>query len=130
MKIQFIFILVVLIATQCQRDPYREGGKLYAKHCANCHGDNGQGLGELIPTLAQADYIGQNRAALPCILVRGLADTIVVNGKTYAGQPMPANADLNEIQVANILNYIHNSWGNQHKDFTLEEVRKQLESCR
>ena len=78
---------------------------MYTAHCANCHGDQGQGLGALIPPLANADYMVKNRSQLACILVNGLNDTIVVNGKEYSGQPMPANAELSEIHIANILNY-------------------------
>jgi mono/diheme cytochrome c family protein len=128
-----VFLLAVALfffwANACQRDPYREGARLYGLHCANCHGDQGQGLGELIPPLAQADYLAQHRDRLACILVKGLADTIVVNNKTYAGQPMPPNANLSDVQVSNILNYIHNNWGNQLPDFQLEEVRRALQNC-
>ncbi len=134
MPYRFFGLLAALVffvfwANACQRDPYREGALLYGKHCANCHGDNGLGLGELIPPLAQADYLAQHRAALPCILVKGIADSIMVNGKIYSGQPMPANATLSVVQVANILNYIHNNWGNQLPDYRLDEVQRALDQC-
>jgi mono/diheme cytochrome c family protein len=129
MKKILLLSTIVTLAVFCQRDPYREGSRLYAVHCSNCHGENGQGLGELIPPLAQADFITLHRDELACILVNGLNDTIVVNGKTYFGQAMPANRELSDIQVTNILNFIQHSWGNPKQDFTLENVRALLSRC-
>lgn len=129
MKKILLLSTIVTLAVSCQRDPYREGSRLYAVHCSNCHGENGQGLGELIPPLAQADFITLHRDELACILVNGLNDTIVVNGKTYFGQAMPANQELSDIQVTNILNFIQHSWGNPQQDFTLENVRALLSRC-
>lgn len=135
MKLPFIALLILFLFgaglhNACQRDPYREGARLYKVHCANCHGENGQGLGELIPPLAGADYLKNNRERLGCILSQGLKDTIVVNGKVYAGQEMPANPTLSEFHIANLLNYINSSWGNQNGDFRIEEVRSGLSYCK
>jgi mono/diheme cytochrome c family protein len=113
----------------CEQNTYRIGQRLYEGNCANCHMDAGEGLGELIPPLAKADYWAQHRALLPCILRYGLADTIVVNGKMYA-QPMAGNGKLSDIQITNILNYVGNSWGNQTEPYRLDEVRALLEQCR
>jgi mono/diheme cytochrome c family protein len=122
------FLMVVLSQLACEQNTYRIGQRLYEGNCANCHMDAGEGLGELIPPLAGADYWAQNRALLPCILRHGLADTIVVNGKSYT-QPMAGNSKLSDIQITNILNYVGNSWGNQTAPFRLDEVRTLLEQC-
>lgn len=122
--IVFLFLLGML--PRCQKNPYQEGGRLYSVHCANCHGEDGKGLGALIPPLAGADYLLAQRSRLPCIVVNGLSDTITVNGVVFGGQPMPANSLLTDIQVTNVLNYINNSWGNNLPDFTLLEVRGML----
>lgn len=114
---------------QCQREPYREGGRLYAAHCANCHGENGQGLGELIPPIAGSDYLKQQRQHLACLLVNGMKDSVQVNGKWYSGQPMPENKSLSAVHVTNILNFISNSWGNANGEFSLEEVQTSLKDC-
>jgi len=131
MKIKLVIILAItaLALAQCQREPYREGGRLYAAHCANCHGENGQGLGELIPPIAGSDYLKQQRAQLACLLVNGMKDSMQVNGKWYSGQPMPENKSLSPVHVTNILNFINNSWGNAHGEFSLEEVQVSLKGC-
>jgi mono/diheme cytochrome c family protein len=91
--------------------------------------DNGAGLGALIPPLAGADYLTSHRNELPCVIRHGLKDTIYVNGQIYAEQ-MQGIKSLNEIQITNVLNYILQSWGNQGKPFTLEEVQKALQTCK
>ena len=124
-----LILVCAVVVSACQRDPYREGARLYSVQCANCHGEQGQGLGALIPPLANADYLIRQRSQLACILVNGLNDTIVVNGKAYYDQQMPANAQLSAIHVTNILNYIGNNWGNHNGEFSLDTVKVMLNRC-
>lgn len=60
----FFFLLLGLFACE-QPNAYGDGAMLYEKHCANCHGDQGEGLEELIPPLAQADALMQAGTAPP-----------------------------------------------------------------
>jgi mono/diheme cytochrome c family protein len=128
MKRFSIFLIYLLLGTACEQQPYRMGERLYKTHCANCHQDQGEGLGALIPPLAGADYLNLHRDRLPCIVRHGLGDSIQVNGKIFVEQ-MPGNSQLNEIQIANVLNYVLQSWGNNTPPFTFEEVQKALEQC-
>lgn len=122
-------LMLILWLGGCEQNTFQEGERLYKTHCANCHMDDGVGLSALIPPLAGSDYLAAHRDQLPCVLRYGLADTIVVNGKTYA-ENMPGVPTLSEIHLTNLLNYINNSWGNQNGVYRLEEVRALLEKCR
>ncbi len=125
--VAFLAALCCWIA--CQQNTFKEGERLYKTNCANCHMDDGVGLNALIPPLAGSDYLTKHRDRLPCILRHGLTDTIVVNGKRYA-ENMPGVPALTEAQVANLLNFINNSWGNQNGVFRLDEVKAALAKCR
>ena len=92
-------------------------------YCNSCHMENGQGLGRLIPPLAKSDYIVENRATLPRILKYGLNGPVTVNGVEF-NQPMPANPKLTDLEIAEILTYVGNTWGNKMDSFTLEEVNQ------
>ncbi len=105
-----------------------EGANLYRVHCANCHMENGEGLGALIPPLAGSDYLAAQRKKLPCIVRHGLQDTIEVNGTQYA-EAMAGIESLSDIQITNILNYINTSWGNDLPPYRLDEVRQLLRQC-
>lgn len=125
--------LAVLIAltwslNACQEHTFREGERLFMSNCANCHMDDGIGLSALIPPLAGSDYLKSHRDRLPCILRKGLSDTIYVNGRMYAEQ-MPGVPTLSDIQVTNLLNFINNSWGNRNGIFRLDEVQRALATC-
>ncbi len=121
-------LLLSAVLFSCEQQPYQMGERLYKTHCANCHMDQGGGLGALIPPLAGADYLAKNRDKLACMIRYGLKDTIVVNGKTYAEQ-MVGNEKLNDIQIANVVNYVLQSWGNNVPPLTFEAAQKALENC-
>lgn len=133
MRMKYFLIsnmLFFLLIYACKQETYQEGATLYKKNCANCHQENGQGLGELIPPLAKADYLQLYRPKLACVLKKGLTTPIIVNGKTYSEQQMPPMPQLTAVDMLNILNYIGSSWGNQHPIFTIDEVKKSLETCK
>lgn len=108
---------------------YIDGQALYKLHCANCHQDNGQGLAGLYPPIAGSDFLKDNKNLILCSMRYGLKDTIVVNGKTYR-QPMPANTQLQALDVAEIGTYIYNEWGNEKVITDVKSVQKVLDGCK
>lgn len=130
MKIQVIlFILaLVVILDACRNQTYQSGERLYKSTCANCHMDNGEGLGALIPPLAGSEYLAAHRNKLPCIVRYGLEDSIQIKGKMY-GEKMAGMPGLSEIQITNVLNYINSTWGNNNAAYSYEDVTALLEKC-
>jgi len=108
---------------------YIDGQALYKSHCANCHQDNGQGLAGLYPPIAGSNFLKDNKNLILCSMRYGLKDTIVVNGKTYH-QPMPANTQLQALDVAEIATYMYNEWGNEKIITDVKSVQKVLEGCK
>jgi mono/diheme cytochrome c family protein len=119
--------LAILLLGHCG-SPFSQGESLYKKHCAPCHMDDGSGLAALIPPLAGADYLQLYPERLPCIVVNGLEGPVQVNGQTY-NQPMPGIADLKDVEIANILNYIQHRWGDASKFYSPRQIRQLLEDC-
>lgn len=105
-----------------------EGMERYQTHCANCHQPDGGGLGSLYPPIAGSDYL-KNKAAVICAMRYGLNEPIRVNGKNYH-QPMPANAQLRELDLAELTTYIYQKWGGEKGRTTVEEVGQALKTCR
>jgi cytochrome c551 len=56
------------------------------------------------------------------MLKYGINGPMIVNNVEF-NQPMPANPDLTDLEIAEILTYIGNTWGNEMGGFTLEEVQ-------
>ena len=122
-------LLLLLALPGCFSNNRHQGEKLYAKNCAGCHGEQGQGLGRLIPPLAGADYLADHRAELACLLRNGQREVIVVNGVGYHNV-MPGNKALSPAQLTNLLNFIESHWGNAAAPRTIRDVQQQLDSCR
>jgi mono/diheme cytochrome c family protein len=88
--------------------------------------DGGEGLRQLIPPLAGADYLRDNPEAVVKGIRYGMEGPMLVNGVIY-NQPMPGNKELSEFQIVNIVNYINQAWGNDYGTITVEDTRKWLE---
>ena len=105
-----------------------QGMSLYTKHCAQCHQSNGEGLAALYPPLKNADYLLEDLPRAACTIKNGLVKSIKVNGVTY-NQMMPGLTQLTPLEVAEILTYITNSWGNAKGLTEVKEVEKWLQEC-
>lgn len=104
------------------------GQKLYKTYCMNCHGAKGEGLGNLYPPLTDSMFLITQRERLPCIVKNGISSPIEIHGKTFDTE-MPPNPQLTPVEIAYVLTYIGNSFGNEMSIFTLEEVQKALAAC-
>lgn len=91
--------------------------------------EDGSGLRGLIPPLNQADYLTRHPQKVACLIRNGMKGPIMVNGQEY-NQEMPGYPDLTEAQVANIINYIRNSWDNQLGFTPLDSVFQWLDDCK
>jgi nitrite reductase (NO-forming) len=100
-----------------------KGKRVFMQHCAMCHQLDGKGLPTVFPPLAQSDYLMADKKRSIGIVLRGLSGSITVNGQTYDGV-MPPQVMLNDEQVAHVLTFIRNSWGNTGDAVTVEEVQQ------
>lgn len=103
---------------------YRDGLKHYATICAACHQPHGKGLENLAPTLVKSNWVTDDKDRLIAIGVHGLMGPIEINGKPVTGVPpiMPPHGFLPDDQLANILTYIRNAWGNKADAVTTDEI--------
>jgi len=88
-----------------------DGEEIYQDFCLQCHLDNGKGVENAFPPLAKSDYLQNNIEASIRGIKYGLRGEITVNGNTYNG--VMINQGLDEEEVADVMNYILNSWGNK-----------------
>lgn len=102
----------------------KRGAELYTTNCLSCHMQNGEGLDGVYPPLAKADFLAKDKTGKKAIgaVLNGLEGELVVNGKSY-NVPMPAQNYLTDEQIADVLNYVRNSWGNKAKAITESMVK-------
>ena len=98
------------------------GQRLYEQHCESCHKKKGEGLADTFPPLAGSEWI-KNELTLTQNLLGGMSGKIQVKGKPYEGV-MPAFDFLSNQELADVLTYIRQSFGNQESTITFKAVEK------
>jgi len=104
------------------------GGQIYADECSGCHSGNGQGAAGLFPSLNGSPVVQQtNPTSLLRVVLRGALS--VGTRKAPTAPAMPAFAwVLNDDQVAAVVTYIRNTWGNAAPAVSASQVGKARQS--
>jgi mono/diheme cytochrome c family protein len=109
---------------------YALGKQVFTRdaHCATCHQPNGQGIPNIYPTLAKSDWI-DNDERLIKIALKGLWGPIEVNGQHFdpsKGVPpmMGFGGLLNDEELAAVLSYVRQSFGNNGPFITPDQVQQ------
>src|SRR5690606_12206881 len=99
----------------------KRGKVVYDDFCITCHMGNGEGLAGAFPPLAKSDFLMNNRTKSIHAIKYGLQGEITVNGIKY--NSAMASMGLTDDEVADVMNFITNSWGNKNaKMITEKEV--------
>jgi mono/diheme cytochrome c family protein len=111
-----------------ERDLFVKGKAIYARdgYCNTCHQSNGKGLESSgFPPLAGTTWVTGSEERLIKLVLKGLYGPIDVLGKKYPGQvPMtPFAGMLNDDEVAAVLTYVRNSFGNKASAISAEKVK-------
>ncbi len=96
------------------------GRETYMSVCQACHMKDGSGIEGAFPPVAESDYLNENPKRGISAVVHGLSGEITVNGETYDGV-MPRQ-NLTDEEVANVMTYVLNNFGNKGGEVTPEEV--------
>jgi len=131
-KVSGFVALFVFVLAACQSEReiefaryYSGGSVVYQSKCQNCHGSDGKGLASLIPALTQ---IKTDKSVLACLVKYGSKRLLNPADKTF-GAEMPAT-DLPSVDIAKVLTYVTNSFGNKMVTTTTEQVEKDLKGCK
>jgi len=100
-----------------------KGKGVFMQTCFVCHQPNGEGIAGQIPPLAKSDFLMADRERPVRFVLQGRSGDIVVNGKKYNGTMVALN-NLSDEEVANVVTYVRNSFGNSGDGVTPDEVRK------
>ncbi len=99
------------------------GNKIYINTCLACHQINGSGVPGMNPPLKKTKWVLGDKKTLINVVLKGLDEEIEVNGEIY-NNVMPAFGSLSDQEVADVLTYIRNSFGNKASRVTEAEVKK------
>jgi mono/diheme cytochrome c family protein len=97
------------------------GRQLFTSICAACHQASGLGRPNVFPPLAGSDYLNADKQRAIQIVIHGRQGEVVVNGLKY-NSSMPS-FPLSDDNIANVLTYVYNSFGNSGLEVTPDEVK-------
>ena len=98
------------------------GKKIFMQTCFACHQAEGQGIPNAFPPLAKSDYLNADVNRAIGIVLKGKTGEITVNGAKY-NSVMTAQSISNS-EIADVLTYVYNSWGNNKTNVTTSQVDK------
>ncbi len=99
------------------------GEKIFSVYCATCHQKDGKGASGRFPPLTGTDWVTGDKKRLIGIVLNGMQGSIVVNGETYINA-MPQHGFLSDDEIANVLTYIRQNFGNRASEVKPDEVRR------
>ncbi len=99
------------------------GKQVYMQVCFACHMPDGKGLPGVFPPLAGSDFLQQDRERAIRIALKGLSGAVTVNGKTFNSIMPPQEGALSDQQIADVLTYVFNSWGNSGDAFSADQIK-------
>ncbi|HEY0770751.1 MAG TPA: cytochrome c, partial [Sphingobacteriaceae bacterium] len=113
------------------RKQYPRGASLYFSSCQACHGADGNGVQSLAPPVNHSEWVTGSKEKLTAIVLFGLTGPIKVNNKLYKAPEisgdMPGladNPDILDEDIAQLLSFIRNAWGNTAEQISRDEVIK------
>lgn len=104
-------------------DPLAQGKKNFTRTCQTCHQADGKGLPGVYPPLVGSEWLLNSEERPIKILIKGMSGTVVVEGATFSGN-MPAVGDWKDRDIAAVLTYVRQAWGNSAGPISEELVKK------
>lgn len=98
------------------------GKTVYDLYCLACHQADGSGVPNLNPPLIKTSWVLGSKAVLVQQILKGSNGKVEIDGETFHNT-MPAQAQLTDQQIADVLTYVRNSFGNKASIVTPAEVK-------
>ena len=124
-----LFVLVVIMSFTIRQQPgikasMLRGEKVYKATCIACHQADGLGVQRLNPPLVKTKWVLGDKKALARIVLKGLkGGEIEIDGDDFHNPMPPMEAQLTDQEIADVLTFVRNSFGNKASAVTLAEVK-------
>lgn len=116
--------------SKAEAEVYRLGSEIFHReaHCVTCHQANGRGMQNIYPPLVNTPWVNGSPERLIKLTLHGLWGPMEVNGVAYdpakGVPPMTAfKSILKDEEVAAVLTFVRNTWGNEASLVTPEQVK-------
>ena len=108
-------------AARNKAERIKAGEGVFVNNCAACHQPDGKGVPDAFPPLAKSGFLNSDKTRAIKVVTGGLSGKLTVNGQNFDGV-MPA-WELPDEDIANVLTYVYNNWGNSGGDILPADVK-------
>ncbi|PSL50332.1 mono/diheme cytochrome c family protein [Chitinophaga niastensis] len=98
------------------------GKKVYEQYCLACHQVDGGGVPHLNPPLKKTSFIIGDKTKLIDVILKGMQSSVPIDDEYYSNN-MPPHNFLKDQEIADVLTFIRNNFGNKAKAVTIAEVK-------
>jgi len=98
------------------------GKQVYLEQCLACHQVDGGGVQGMNPPLVKTKWVLGDKTTLVQVVLKGMTGDVDINGDTYHNVMAP-HSDLTDQQIADVLTYVRNNFGNKASAITAAEVK-------
>jgi len=122
--VAILFALSVLFTSQTSKlqASIERGKKVYTERCLACHQADGGGVQNMNPPLTKTKWVLGDKSQLIQIVLKGLNTGVTIDDIEYHNV-MASHADLTDLQIADVLTYVRNSFGNKAKAIAEADVK-------
>ena len=103
------------------------GKTVYDSYCIACHMHDGKGAPGMNPPLIGTKYVLGDKDQAIKVVLEGLSEPVEIQGETFQNA-MPSHAFLSNKQIADVLTFVRQSWGNDAGEITEENVAQVRQS--
>ena len=116
-----VFLAAAAVAAP-DADSIKRGQAVYSRTCIACHQPTGMGLPPVFPPLAGSEWVAKDASIAVRNIVNGMQGPITVKGVSYNSM-MPPVAGVSDADIADVLTYVRQSFGNQANAVTADQVK-------
>ena len=117
-----VMLLMAIASLQIDKATMERGKKVYTQYCAACHQADGWGVPGLNPPVIKTPHVLGSKTKLIRIILKGLNTHEEIDGEVYSNTMAPHN-HLTDQQIADVLTYVRNSFGNKAVAITPGDVK-------
>lgn len=98
------------------------GKKIYGQYCLTCHQVDGTGVPNMNPPLVKTSYVLGDKTKLVQVVLKGMQSSTPIDDEYYSNN-MPPHNFLKDQEIADVLTFVRNSFGNKASAITAAEVK-------
>ena len=98
------------------------GALVYKQYCLSCHQIDGSGVPNINPPLSNTSYVKGDKVRLINTVLKGFPAPVDIDGESYTNV-MPPHNFLKDQEIADVLTYVRNNFGNKGTAITITQVK-------